>query len=130
MGGKYGLLSVGLYLALGALGMPVFAGGTSGLAILFGPTGGFLFGYLFLVASIGFITCKVQPSFIGDLIAVLIGNALLYTIGIIWLKISLDMSWTASIAAGLIPFLPGTIIKLLVALGLGRGRVSHFSTDM
>lgn len=130
IGGKYGLLSVGLYLSLGALGIPVFAGGTSGLAILFGPTGGFLFGFLFLVASIGFITYKRQSSLIRDLIALLIGNVLLYAIGIPWLKISLDMSWTASMAAGLIPFLPGTIIKMLVVLALGRIMVPHFKENM
>jgi len=62
LGFKYGLISTALYLALGALGLPVFAGGSAGLAVLVGPTGGFLFGYLLVVASIGFITGKRKPS--------------------------------------------------------------------
>jgi len=116
LGWKYGLLSVGLYIALGVLGLPVFAGGTSGLAMLFGPTGGFLFGYLLLVATIGFLTHIPRSMFILDLIAVLLGNVFMYVVGVTWLKITLEMNWLAAIAAGFVPFLPGTIVKIIVVL--------------
>jgi len=130
LGGKYGLLSVALYLGLGILGMPVFSSGASGFAFLFGPTGGFLLGYLLLVATIGFITDKLKPSFTTDLIGIIIGNVLLYTLGILWLKITLDMSWTAATMVGLIPFIPGAIIKIIVALIISRTLLPAFKENI
>lgn len=130
IGGKYGLLSVILYLALGAIGMPIFSGGGSGFAFLLGPTGGFLFGYLFLVATIGFIKDKEKASFTTVVIGIIIGNLLLYASGILWLKITLDMSLKVAIAAGLIPFLPGTLIKISVILAIERMMIPRFKAHM
>ena len=131
LGFKYGLLSVGLYLGLGILGFPVFANGTSGLAVLLGPTGGFLLGYLFLVATVGYMSSKIEKSsLIVDLIVILLGNVLLYILGITWLKIVLGTSWTASIAIGLTPFIPGTVIKIIVVLALGRMLLPRFKENM
>ena len=130
MGGKYGLLTVILYLGLGTIGLPVFSSGGSGFAFLFGPTGGFLFGYLLLVATIGFITEKVKSSFTTDLLALLFGNMLLFAMGITWLKVTLNMTWSAAIVAGLIPFIPGTVIKIIVALAIGRMVVLGFKENM
>lgn len=130
LGGKYGLLSVALYLALGILGMPVFSSGASGFAFLFGPTGGFLLGYLLLVASIGFLTDKLKPSFTTDLIGIMMGNVLLYALGITWLRITLDISWASATVIGLIPFIPGTIIKVIVALIISRTLLPAFNENM
>lgn len=126
LGYKYGLISTTLYLALGALGLPVFAGGGAGLAVLVGPTGGFLFGYLLVTASIGFITTKRNPSIVINLIALVIGNILLYLVGVPWLKFQMNISWAAALAAGLIPFIIGIVIKIVVASALGRVLLPRF----
>lgn len=129
MGAKSGFLIVLLYLFLGAIGMPVFSSGGAGLAFLMGPTGGFLLGYFPLVVIIG-ITTPPQGSFIRTLVGVVIGNIFLYTFGIIWLRNSLNMSWAISVTAGLVPFLPGTVIKIIVVLGIYRSFVPAFKAKM
>ncbi len=127
LGFKWGVTSVALYLSLGALGLPVFASGTSGLAVLFGPTGGYLFGYLLLVASVGFIASKGKQSIIKNLTALVIGNMLLYAIGVPWLKAVMNLSWAGALAAGLTPFIPGIIIKITVAAALSRAFLPRFN---
>ncbi len=126
LGYKYGLISTTLYLALGALGLPVFAGGGAGLAVLVGPTGGFLFGYLLVTASIGFITTKRKPGIVTNLIALVIGNVLLYLVGVPWLKVQMNLSWAAALAAGLTPFIIGIVIKIVAASALGRVLLPRF----
>lgn len=130
LGLKYGLISTALYLALGTLGMPVFAGGGAGLAVLVGPTGGFLVGYLLVVASIGFITGKRKPSVLINLIALVVGNILLYAIGVPWLKFQMNISWAAALAAGLIPFIIGIVIKITVASALGYVLLPRFKETL
>ena len=126
LGWKYALVSVVLYLVLGALGLPVFAGGRAGLAVIFGPTGGFLFGYLLMAASIGFIAGKMQKSIAVYLFALITGNIFLYLAGVPWLKVVMNMSWAAAVAAGLTPFLIGMIIKIAVAAALARVLLPRF----
>jgi biotin transport system substrate-specific component len=112
--------SVGLYLLLGALGFPVFAGGTGGMVHLVGPTGGYLFGYLACAFVIGFITEKGQPSWVKDLIALIVGLSLIFALGVPWLKVSLKFSWSKAFAAGMLPFLIGAAIKIAAALVVVR----------
>lgn len=136
LGTTWGCAGVGLYLFLGTLGFPVFAGGKAGLAILAGPTGGFLFGYLISAMVAGIISRgipikrnsssssknyrnKMFSSF-KDLSALLAGNILLYATGIPWLKFVLKTTWKESMALGLLPFIPGTIIKIIVSIILIR----------
>lgn len=126
LGLKYGLISTVLYLALGALGLPVFAGGNAGLAVLMGPTGGFLFGYLLMVSAIGFITGKAKPSIVISLLALAAGNILLYAVGVPWLKFQMNISWAAAVVAGLTPFIAGIIIKIVVASALSRFILPRF----
>ena len=126
LGYKYGLISTSLYLALGAIGLPVFAGGTSGLAVLFGPRGGFIFGYLLLAASVGYITAKMKPGIITYLIALVTGNILLYLIGVPWLKNVMGFSWSMALAAGFTPFIVGMVVKIAVAVSLGHALLPRF----
>ena len=126
LGWKYGLISVALYIVLGTLGLPVFAGGRAGLAVILGPTGGFLFGYLLMAAAIGFILSKTKPSIVVYLIALVLGNILLYLIGVPWLKAIMNMSWPAAIAAGFTPFVIGIIIKIAAAAALARVFLPRF----
>jgi len=130
LGYRYGLVSTVLYLALGALGFPVFAGGRAGLAVLVGPTGGFLFGYLIMVTTIGLITSKMKPTIVTNLNALVIGNILLFVIGIPWLKFQVSLSWAAALAAGFTPFIIGNCIKIAVASALGQFFLPHFKQTL
>lgn len=107
--------SVGLYLLLGAIGLPVFSNGTSGLTILFGPTGGYLFGFLFSTLVIGYIKDKLD-YFFGYLLASILGGIVfVYALGVLGLMIVLDLSFDKAMAVGVTPFLPLDLIKAFVS---------------
>ena len=115
LGPRWGLAGVGAYLLAGALGLPVFAGGTSGLARFAGPTGGYLVGYLPCVALIGWISIRGQGHRVFDALAMLCGTAALYVCGVSWLKLVTGMAWNKALGLGVIPFIPGDIAKIIVA---------------
>jgi biotin transport system substrate-specific component len=107
--------SVGLYLLLGAIGLPVFSNGTSGLTVLFGPTGGYLFGFLFSTLVIGYIKDELD-YFFGYLIASILGGIVfVYALGVLGLMIVLDLNFDKAMAVGVIPFLPLDLIKAFVS---------------
>lgn len=126
LGASGGLSSVALFIFLGILGLPVFAGGKSGLAVLVGPTSGFIYGYLACAFIVGLISTKGKPSIIRDLLALLSGFILLFAFGVIGIKLVLALSWPKALAAGLIPFIPGNIIKAIAALIIVKAFRSKF----
>ena len=130
LGWKHGLASVLLYLALGALGLPVFAEGTAGLAILVGPTGGYLLAYPFLVLTVGLIAGDKLPSIPRILLALIVGNVVLYAIGVPWLKVQMGIDWMVALAAGLTPFIPGLVIKVAVACAMARALLAGFRQSL
>jgi biotin transport system substrate-specific component len=119
LGAKWAAASVGLYLLLGAFGLPVFAGG-GGLAYLAGPTGGFLLGYLPSAVIAGVISHRGKSHPAKDAIGLIAGALAIYFIGVPWLKYSLDMSWAESLTIGMFPFLIGDGIKTAGALAVNR----------
>lgn len=107
--------TVGLYLLLGAIGLPVFSNGTSGLTVLFGPTGGYLFGFLFATIVIGFIKDKLE-YFFGYLFAAFVGGVgVVYLFGVLGLMLILSVSFDKAIAIGVIPFLPFDLSKVFIS---------------
>jgi biotin transport system substrate-specific component len=120
LGSRWGPASMGLYLLVGAIGMPVFAGGKGGLVHFFGPTGGYLFGYILASWITGFISERSPGLWMLDILAVLIGSLVIYGLGIPWLKLVTHMSWTKTLMAGLVPFLIGDAVKASVAIILAR----------
>lgn len=130
LGLKYGVISIALYVALGAIGLPVYAGGASGLAVLFGPTGGFLVGYLLAAACIGLITSKMKPTIITYLIALIAGNIVMYLFGVSWLKVQMNLGWAAAILGGFTPFIAGIVIKIAVAATLGHVLLPRFKQTL
>lgn len=112
MGPRWGLASVAVYLLAGACGLPVFSGGTGGIARFVGPTGGYLIGYLPAVFVIGRICEKGRQRRGVDLLAVVCGALIVYACGIPWLKILTGMSWGKTVALGMLPFLPGDALKI------------------
>ncbi|HBE78211.1 MAG TPA: BioY family transporter [Firmicutes bacterium] len=120
LGASSGAASVGLFLFLGALGLPVFAGGEAGLVVFLGPKGGFLWGYLACALIVGLISTRGKSSWIKDLFALIAGNIFLYGIGVPWLKTILKLSWDKALLFGLFPFMIGMIIKIMAAIVLIR----------
>ncbi len=122
LGAAQGGGAVGLFLAAGALGLPVFSGGRGGIAHLLGPTGGFLAGYFISVLVTGFFLGKPSSQQKTPLLKIIAGCALGYLVmyipGVLRLKQVTDISFTAALSAGMLPFLPGDLIKLAVTVPL------------
>lgn len=115
LGSRWGAASIAVYLLAGGLGLPVFAGGKGGIAILLGPTGGYLIGFLPAVFIIGFISEKFKQRLSYDIIAMLCGTVVIYAFGVIQLKLVLGKTWMVTMALGVIPFIPFDLIKLVAA---------------
>lgn len=120
LGARWGSAGVAVYLLAGSLGLPVFAGGKGGLAILLGPTGGYLIGFLPAVFIIGLISEKFNQRLWSDIMALLCGTAIIYALGVIQLKIVLDKTWMVSLAVGFFPFIIFDVIKLVAAAVTAR----------
>ena len=113
-GARLGAATVGLYLAQGAIGLPVFATG-SGLGYMVGPTGGYLAGFLMASYAIGYLaSLGWDRSMAKTLAAMLVGTLLIFTPGILWL--SSFIGFEKAVAAGLIPFLLSESLKIMLAV--------------
>ena len=119
LGSKYGTLSVLLYLAIGAAGVPVFAEFSGGVSKLVGPTGGYLIGYIPTVFIIGYYLEKTSFTIKNALIANIIGMFITLIFGTAWLKVAANLSWTAAFMAGFAPFIIGGFIKAALASWIG-----------
>lgn len=119
LGLKYGTLSVLLYIALGAIGLPVFQSFTGGLGILFGPTGGYILGFIFAALLMGQYLQWFGVTLAQAIIANLLGMLITLAFGAIWLKYMNDLSWQAALMGGVVPFVVVGIIKAVLAAWLG-----------
>lgn len=105
------------YLAEGAMGLPVFAGGKAGLAVLLGPTGGYLLGFLAAAYVAGFLADRGwDKSLLKSASAMTIGTAIIFACGLT--QLSMFVPIEGLLAAGFVPFLPGAAIKIALASGL------------
>lgn len=120
LGGVWGMGAVGLYLLAGAAGLPVFAGGTGGIGRLLGPTGGYLLGYIPAVFLIGILSEKGKGKIFIDVLAMICGTVIIYAFGVSWLRTVTGMAWAKALAAGMYPFLPGDILKIVAAIPVAR----------
>lgn len=113
-GSKRGSLAVLAYLLEGLLGLPVFAGGLSGPAVLAGPTGGYLIGFVAAAFCVGRLAEQGwDRRIITTALAMALGNAVIYAAGLAWLAILVGRDHV--LALGLYPFLPGDLLKLILA---------------
>jgi len=120
LGSRWGTASAGIYLLVGAIGMPVFSGGKGGLAHIFGPTGGYLFGFLLGAWITGLISQQFRHRLLFDVLAVLFGSLAIYALGIPWLKMVTAIPWNKAWLVGMAPFLIGDSIKAAVAIVLAQ----------
>lgn len=119
LGLKYGTLSVLLYIALGAIGLPVYQSFTGGLGILFGPTGGYIVGFVFAAIVMGLYLQLCGVTLTQAIIANLLGMLVTLAFGATWLKMMNDLSWEAAIIGGVLPFVIVGVVKAVIAAWLG-----------
>lgn len=112
---KWGTISMVVYLLLGIVGLPVFAGGASGLGVLFGPTGGYLIGFVAAAYVIGFLGDLVGTSnILRNAVYMTIGLGIIYLFGVTQLAIVANLTPMQAIGAGMLPFLIGDFLKIIL----------------
>ena len=120
LGPRWGLVACGVYLLAGALGLPVFAGGTGGIGRFFGPTGGYLLAYLPAVFITGWLSQNKKKAVVWDCLAMILASVVIYALGASWLKFSTGMTWSKSLAVGMFPFLLGDALKIAAAIVVAK----------
>lgn len=115
--GNLGVVSQLSYIILGVGGLPVFTNAGSGLSYLFGPTGGYLFGFL-LASYFVSISISKSKSFISIFILMCLADLIILSLGIIWLKILFRYSINRLLIIGFLPFIPGDLLKIILASSL------------
>lgn len=132
------VISCAVYLLIGLVGIPVFSGFTGGLGKVLGPTGGYLIGYLFLVAISGWFVekwshgskggnlMKERRGFLCGMnylmqgIGMLLGTAACYFFGSLWLSYQSGIEFTAALGVGVLPFILGDVVKLVAGIIIGN----------
>jgi len=115
---RYAVIPVTAYILLGALGLPVFHNGTSGLGVILGPTGGYMIGFIFAALFTGLAYEHTTPVIrITGLVA---GTLAIYICGVAWIIYSTGLGIPVAVAAGALPFIPGDIIKAAAAYLVSR----------
>lgn len=112
LGSNRGALSLLLYLGEGGLRLPVYAGGASGWPL--GVTGGYLLGFIVAAYVVGYLSERGwDRRLITAAMAMVAGDATIYLVGLPWL--AAYVGWSHVVSLGLVPFLPGDVLKVLLA---------------
>lgn len=119
LGMKRGTISYLIYLLIGLVGVPVFSGFTGGPQKLFGPTGGYLIGFIPMAVIAGIVIDKCMKKWYFCLLAMIAGTWVCYLFGTAWLAFQANMTFKAALAAGVIPFIIEDLIKMVLALLIG-----------
>jgi biotin transport system substrate-specific component len=119
-GSRLGAATLTAYLAEGAAGFPVFAGGHGGIGAISTPSGGYLFGFIIAAFIVGWFAERGWDRTRWIMLPMLLGNAVIYVPGIIWLHqqfaiVNMPISWDTALDYGLWPFIAGDLAKLVAA---------------
>lgn len=125
LGSKLGLTSIAVWILLGAFGLPVFAQGKAGIAVLAGPTGGFLAGFAAAAFLVGWLTERSKHTLGRTAVYMLAGLMVAYLIGLAGFMLSFKyflnkpMTIQTALSVAVLPFLPFDIVKTLMAAYIG-----------
>lgn len=119
LGMKKGTVSCILYILLGLVGLPIFSGFQGGPAKLFGPTGGYIVGYIFMAAIAGFFIERWQDKYYMQFIGLVLAIAALYTFGTIWYANLSKCSFIHAFSICVLPFIFGDLIKIIIVIIAG-----------
>jgi biotin transport system substrate-specific component len=131
LGAVRGALAMVVYAVVGGLGVPWFSEASQGWGVIAGPTGGYIVGFIFSAALVGWLAerrwdrkfLKAAATFVG-------GSVVVFAIGLPWLAVALGLNLEQTLQGGLYPFIIGGVIKALLAAGLlplawwGAGKLS------
>ena len=121
LGPYYGALAMILYVVVGALGLPVFAGGGSGIGAILGPTGGYLISYFIAAFAVGkIVQMRKEPKYIDYAVAMVAGTIIIYLLGASWGMVVTGLGVTQIIIGWVLPFIIGDTIKLLIAAYIAK----------
>lgn len=116
---KRGTIACLLYVLLGLVGLPVFSGFTGGPGKLFGPTGGYIIGYLPMAFIIGLFIDRYRKKRILCILVIEAATWILYLLGTLWLSFQTGMTFPEALAAGVLPFIIIDLIKIVIAALIG-----------
>ena len=112
---KQAFMTMLVYLLVGLAGVPVFTGGSAGPGKLFGPTGGYIIGFLVTAVFLAYFRGEKYSFKRYALLGCVIGIPLIYVFGVVQLKLITGMGWDKAIMTGALPFIPLDIVKCLAA---------------
>ncbi|MBR5225724.1 MAG: biotin transporter BioY [Clostridia bacterium] len=118
LGSRWGTAAVGCYVFLGAVGLPVYASLGGGVSVLFGPTGGFLFGYIPCAFVTGALSRRLSFTHRALILSMAAGTLLCCAMGMVWFSLVTGSSLAASFSVCVLPFIPGDLIKIALAASL------------
>ena len=122
LGATRGALSMALYALAGALGAPIFSDHSAGVAVLGGPTGGYIVGFVLAAGFTGWLAQRrFERRLVSGMLAFVAGSGVVFLVGLPWLKVALGLNWAQTIAGGLTPFIVGGIVKAVLAALVLRG---------
>ena len=128
LGWKYSTISYLIYLLLGLVGLPVFSGFGAGFTRLAGPTGGYLIGFIFITVISGWFIETFQGKKEMYVLGMVLGTIITYLFGTVWLSQMLGRTFVEGLMIGVLPFLPGDIGKVVIAVIVGpmlKKRLRH-----
>ena len=115
LGAKRAAASQAVYVLLGAVGLPVFSSFSGGVGILFGPTGGYIFGYIAAAWLVGLLAARCKGKLYWFALSMVGGLALCYLLGTAWFMVVTHTGLAQSLLLCVAPFLPGDAAKIVVA---------------
>lgn len=119
LGQKKGTISYVVYLLIGLVGLPVFSGFSGGFVKLAGPTGGYLIGFIFMAFISGIFIDRFSSKIYICIFGMILGTVITYLFGTAWLAYVAKMPFNTALYAGVIPFIPGDLIKIIIAALIG-----------
>lgn len=119
LGWKRGTISYLIYMLIGLVGLPVFSGFAGGPGKLFGPTGGYLIGFIFMALIGGFFIEKFHGKVSMYVLGLVLATAVAYLLGTAWLAYQAHLTFWQALMAGVIPYLIGDGIKIAIAVIVG-----------
>jgi biotin transport system substrate-specific component len=119
LGRRLGALSQGMYLALGAAGLPVYAGSAAGFSVLAGPTGGYLIGFCIAPVFVALLIGRYRSA-AWQYFVVFAGSLVILGLGVLHLSLFFAHDVGAALTAGLLPFIPGDLLKVAAVVAIYR----------
>lgn len=119
LGMKLSAASVVIYILLGLVGVPVFTNFTAGPGKLLGPTGGYILGYTFLALICGAFVERLFRRPVLCFLGMLLGTGVFYAFGTVWLKFQMNVTFPQAFVLGVLYYIPGDLVKIIIAMTLG-----------